>query len=169
LLQQSEYSGLQNPKGTTFCNQSFPFAVAPFVNTKSILIVVYFVVVFSIDTRSTFITLNLSLILLRIVKMAAPQEQIPVETVPAATPAAAPAAAPAATPAKQGPIDQKDVDGWKSRFNDALANTDKITAPAATDARPWHAGLFECFNPIDTCMALLEQDFPHVNTNSLQV
>jgi hypothetical protein len=93
--------------------------------------------------------------------MAAPQEQIPVETAPAA-----PAAS--AAPAKPGPIDQKDVDGWKSRFNDALANTDKITAPAATDARPWHAGLFDCFSPIDTCTALLEPNCPCLLTDSVQ-
>ncbi|KAF2431900.1 PLAC8-domain-containing protein [Tothia fuscella] len=57
----------------------------------------------------------------------------------------------AAVPAKQGPIDNKDVDDWKNRFNAALANPQEITGPAAHDARPWHAGMFECFSPIDTC------------------
>jgi hypothetical protein len=80
--------------------------------------------------------------------MAAPQEQAQVPVVEAVP----------AGPAKPGPIDQRDVDGWKNRFNDALSNTDKITAPAATDARPWHAGLFDCFNPIDTCTDIFEQN-----------
>jgi hypothetical protein len=54
-------------------------------------------------------------------------------------------------PAKPGPIDQKDVDDWMARFNEHLAHTDQFTAPAPADSREWHAGLFGCFNPIDTC------------------
>jgi hypothetical protein len=67
----------------------------------------------------------------------------------------APQAPVANTPAKPGPIDQADIEGWKNRFNDALANTDKITAPAAEGGRPWHTSLFGCFGAIDTCMCLL--------------
>jgi hypothetical protein len=56
-------------------------------------------------------------------------------------------------PAKAGPIDHKDIEDWTTRFHDHLAHTDQITAPAAADAREWNAGIFGCFNPIDTCKA----------------
>jgi hypothetical protein len=58
------------------------------------------------------------------------------------------------TPAKSGPIDQADIEGWKNRFNEALAHTDQITAPAPAGGRPWHTSLFGCFGAIDTCMLL---------------
>lgn len=54
-------------------------------------------------------------------------------------------------PAKSGHIDHADVEDWKVRFNDALAHTDQITAPAAVDTREWNAGVFGCCTPIDTC------------------
>lgn len=58
-------------------------------------------------------------------------------------------AAPA--PAKAGVIDQNDVQDWVKRFNEGLADSTVVTAPAAPDARPWHESFFGCFMPIDTC------------------
>ena len=48
-------------------------------------------------------------------------------------------------------IDQHDIDDWMKRFNDGLKDSSTLTAPASHDARPWHAGFFECIAPIDTC------------------
>lgn len=48
-------------------------------------------------------------------------------------------------------VDQGDVQDWVKRFNDGLADTKTITAPAGHDAIPWHESLFGCLNPIDTC------------------
>ncbi|EXJ72048.1 uncharacterized protein A1O5_04551 [Cladophialophora psammophila CBS 110553] len=57
----------------------------------------------------------------------------------------------APAPAQAGVIDQNDVNDWVKRFNEALADSTTVTAPAAQDARPWHSSFFGCFAPIDTC------------------
>lgn len=49
-------------------------------------------------------------------------------------------------------IDQKDIDHWTNRFNEALAKPEIVTGPAAQNAQEWQEGFFNCFNPIDTCM-----------------
>jgi hypothetical protein len=55
-------------------------------------------------------------------------------------------------PAKPGPIDDRDVAEWKDRVNECCKKPgDVINSKSGPDARPWHAGLFDCFNPIDTC------------------
>jgi len=54
-------------------------------------------------------------------------------------------------PAQAGMIDQDDVQDWVKRFNEALADSKALSAPAAEDAQPWHSAFFGCFAPIDTC------------------
>lgn len=58
--------------------------------------------------------------------------------------------APVAAPASL--INPHDVDDWKSRFNEVLADTSKITAPGPTDAKSWTNAFFGCFSPIDLCL-----------------
>ncbi|KAK2595633.1 hypothetical protein QQS21_006680 [Conoideocrella luteorostrata] len=86
--------------------------------------------------------------------MAAPQEQIaPVTTQPGATPA--PVATTTAQPAhnKNSPIDQKDLDDWKLRFNDVLKRPGEVVnSKSAEGSQSWFSGFFDCFNPIDTCL-----------------
>ena len=50
-----------------------------------------------------------------------------------------------------GPIDNRDIDDWKNRFNKTMANTEKFSAPSPPDARPWSTGFFSCFDPVDLC------------------
>ena len=59
----------------------------------------------------------------------------------------------AAAPAKPGPIDDKDVQDWVARTNNVFkAPGDVIKQKSPEGAEPWYAGLFSCFNPIDTCL-----------------
>jgi len=51
-----------------------------------------------------------------------------------------------------GPIDNRDIDDWKNRFNNTMANTEKFSAPSPPDARPWSTGFFSCFAPVDLCL-----------------
>ena len=43
-----------------------------------------------------------------------------------------------------------DVTEWTTRLNETLKDHSHITAPQGT--AEWEHGLFECFNPIDTCL-----------------
>ena len=73
----------------------------------------------------------------------------------APAPAAAPAAATNAPTAghSNGPIDEHDLNDWKARFNDVLARPgEHINSKSPEASQPWHAGFFDCFNPIDTCL-----------------
>ena len=80
--------------------------------------------------------------------MAAPVSEQPIAAAPAAAPA--PAATHAAAP---GPIDNADIDGWTQRFNKAFAKpSETLNSKSPEHAQPWHAGLFDCFNPIDLCL-----------------
>lgn len=64
--------------------------------------------------------------------------------------AAAPPAAPGAAP---GPIDNADVEDWKNRVNDFLAKpAEVINSKSPEGSQSWFAGLFDCFNPIDSCL-----------------
>lgn len=55
--------------------------------------------------------------------------------------------------AQNGPIDQKDVDEWKNRFNDVLARpSEHINSKSPVESQSWFSGFFDCFNPIDTCL-----------------
>jgi hypothetical protein len=59
----------------------------------------------------------------------------------------------AAPPAKAGPVDNKDVEEWKNRFNHVLGNAGEVVnSKASADAGDWSSGFFGCCNPIDTCM-----------------
>lgn len=63
-------------------------------------------------------------------------------------------------PTQSGTINQDDVQDWTKRFNETLANTATLTAPAQADARPWSVSFFGCFVPIDLCAyQLLPSDF----------
>ncbi|KEZ42517.1 hypothetical protein SAPIO_CDS5735 [Scedosporium apiospermum] len=66
---------------------------------------------------------------------------------------APPAAAPAPGAAKPGPIDNRDVEDWKNRLNDFLAKpAEVINSKSPEGSKSWFAGLFDCFNPIDSCL-----------------
>lgn len=69
---------------------------------------------------------------------------------PGETPAPAPATETAKTKTKNQPIDNNDVEHWKTRANDLVKHQGKTEA-AVENPKPWHAGLFACFSPIDTC------------------
>ncbi|KAI0391360.1 PLAC8 family-domain-containing protein [Xylariaceae sp. FL0594] len=57
------------------------------------------------------------------------------------------------TTTSSGPISNDDIDDWKNRFNEVLAQPGAWVNNRSPDtARPWHAGLFECFSPLDTCL-----------------
>ncbi|PNY24070.1 Protein PLANT CADMIUM RESISTANCE 2 [Tolypocladium capitatum] len=82
---------------------------------------------------------------------------------PASAPAPAPAPAPVPAPApgtnapaaghNNGPIDEQDLNDWKARFNDVLARpSEHINSKSPETSQAWHAGFFDCFNPIDTCL-----------------
>ena len=56
--------------------------------------------------------------------------------------------------ANAGLIDDKDVEHWKQKFTDLLAKPgEHLESKSPESARDYHAGLFECFMPIDTCMS----------------
>jgi hypothetical protein len=60
-------------------------------------------------------------------------------------------AEPQPQPTQSGPINHDDIQDWTKRFNETLANTATLTAPAQADARPWSESFFGCFAPIDLC------------------
>jgi hypothetical protein len=52
-----------------------------------------------------------------------------------------------------GAVDDKDVEHWKGKFNKVFANAgETINSKSPATASSWHAGLFDCFNPIDLCL-----------------
>jgi hypothetical protein len=52
-----------------------------------------------------------------------------------------------------GPIDDKDVQEWSSRFNHTLGNLGEvINSKAPESAQDWTSGFFSCFNPLDLCL-----------------
>ncbi|KAF2101065.1 PLAC8-domain-containing protein [Rhizodiscina lignyota] len=81
--------------------------------------------------------------------MSAPVENGAAPAAPAETPAAAPASAPAQ--ATRQPIENDDIEHWKNRVNELLTQQGKTEAPVE-GGKPWHAQLFGCFDPIDTCL-----------------
>ncbi|KAK0709349.1 PLAC8 family-domain-containing protein [Lasiosphaeria miniovina] len=59
----------------------------------------------------------------------------------------------AAAPAKPSPINDHDVEDWKTRFNDVLARpSEHINSKSPPTAAPWHNSFFACLTPIDTCL-----------------
>jgi len=52
-----------------------------------------------------------------------------------------------------GPIDNKDVDDWKNRFNEVLGDASgTLNHTSPEDAREWNASFFGCLDPIDKCL-----------------
>lgn len=47
-------------------------------------------------------------------------------------------------------INPDDVEHWKGRVNELMQHKGQTMA-AVPEPKPWHAGLFGCFSPIDTC------------------
>jgi len=61
--------------------------------------------------------------------------------------------APAQNPNQNGPLNDKDVDHWKTRINDVLARpSEHVNSKSPEDAQPWHSSFFGCFDPIDLCL-----------------
>lgn len=50
----------------------------------------------------------------------------------------------------QQTINNDDVEHWKGRVNELMQHKGQTMA-AVAEPKPWHAGLFGCFSPIDTC------------------
>jgi Cys-rich protein (TIGR01571 family) len=67
---------------------------------------------------------------------------------------APPAAAPATNGANNsGPINDRDMEDWKNRFNDVFAKpSEHINAPEIEGSQDWQNSFFGCCNPIDTCL-----------------
>ncbi|RFU73942.1 hypothetical protein TARUN_8323 [Trichoderma arundinaceum] len=85
--------------------------------------------------------------------MAAPTETPAIA--PVAPPAPAPVQAPvqSSAPANAGAINDADVNHWKDRFNDVLSRPgEHINSRSPAGAASWTTHLFDCFNPIDTCL-----------------
>jgi len=54
-----------------------------------------------------------------------------------------------AAPAQTNP----DLEHWTKRFNEAVAKpSETLNSKSPDTAQPWHASLFGCFDPIDTCL-----------------
>ena len=55
--------------------------------------------------------------------------------------------------AQAGAIDNADVAHWSARWSDVLARpSEHLNSKSPESAQPWHAALFGCFAPIDTCL-----------------
>ena len=52
-----------------------------------------------------------------------------------------------------GPVDDRDVQEWKTRFNEVLAQPSAvINSKSPATSQSWTHGFFECFSPIDLCL-----------------
>ena len=52
-----------------------------------------------------------------------------------------------------GPINDRDMEDWKNRFNEVLAKpSEHINQKSPEDAGAWNASFCGCFDPIDTCL-----------------
>lgn len=75
--------------------------------------------------------------------MAAPQETM--------TPVAATTTQQA--PSNKSPVDQQDLNDWKHRFSQVVSRPGEVVNSRSPEgSQPWHAGFFDCFNPVDTCL-----------------
>jgi Cys-rich protein (TIGR01571 family) len=55
--------------------------------------------------------------------------------------------------ANQGPINDKDMEHWKSRINEVLAKpSEHVNSKSPETAQPFHNGFFSCLSPIDLCL-----------------
>ncbi len=62
-------------------------------------------------------------------------------------------AAPAPAQNPNSPINDKDVDDWKNRFNEVLAKPgEHINSKSPEGAQEWTTPFFGCFSPIDLCL-----------------
>jgi hypothetical protein len=66
----------------------------------------------------------------------------------------APAAAPAPAAANAtGPINDRDINDWKERFNKVLGNAgETVNSKSPESAQEWSNSFFGCCMPIETCM-----------------
>ena len=56
-------------------------------------------------------------------------------------------------PAQQQTLKQEDMDIWSKRLNDALGQGSAgLQSRSPETSQTWYAGIFDCFNPIDTCL-----------------
>jgi len=59
----------------------------------------------------------------------------------------------AQAPAKQGPINDHDVEDWKNRFNHVLGNAGEvINSKSPAEAQDFQNAFFGCCAPIDLCL-----------------
>ncbi len=71
--------------------------------------------------------------------------------------------APAAGYAAGGAQPPKDdIAEWIDRVKAVIDKPETVTAPAPANARSWHSGFWEFFDPIDTCAS---QNFPFKSRN----
>ncbi|OIW22967.1 PLAC8-domain-containing protein [Coniochaeta ligniaria NRRL 30616] len=60
--------------------------------------------------------------------------------------------APAPAQASSGPIDNNDINDWKTRINEVLAKPGEVVnSKSPATAQPWHESFLGCFSPIDLC------------------
>ena len=58
-----------------------------------------------------------------------------------------------ATQQTNGPIDNRDVEEWTTRFNEVLAKPgDVINSRSPEGSQPWYSSFFGCFSPLDLCL-----------------
>ncbi|KAM7210204.1 PLAC8 family domain containing protein [Rhypophila decipiens] len=58
----------------------------------------------------------------------------------------------AAPAGKSGPLNDNDMNEWKSRFNDVLGRPGEVVHSRSPEgSQPWYTTLFGCFSPIDLC------------------
>lgn len=74
----------------------------------------------------------------------------PTTTTTAAEPATTSAPAATSAQANNGPINDKDINHWKTRVNDLIHTSGKSEA-AVANPKPWHESVFGCFTPVDSC------------------
>jgi hypothetical protein len=70
--------------------------------------------------------------------------------------AGAPAHAPVAGTKSSGPIDDKDINDWKDRFNKTFANVgETVNAKSPAEAQEYQTAFFGCCSPIELCKCCL--------------
>lgn len=58
-----------------------------------------------------------------------------------------------ATQQTNGPINNRDVEEWTTRFNEVLAKPgDVINSRSPEGSQPWYSSFFGCFSPVDLCL-----------------
>jgi hypothetical protein len=91
----------------------------------------------------------------------------PTHEAPATQPMGAPpqAVAPVHDPAhvgskSSGPIDDKDINDWKDRFNKTFANVgETVNSKSPVEAQEYTTAFFGCCSPIETCKFIMMHIF----------